>query len=72
MIALIITRIIQKRIRDKENEAKKDLYWNVGMSSDRIQDARNKWKVDRLPGDLYRFMDVDEKNIVYRGRILII
>ena len=63
MIALIIIRIIQKRIRDKENEVKKDLYWNVGMSSDRIQDALNKWKVDRLPGDLYRFMDVDDPDL---------
>ena len=53
IIIIIIRRRIQKRIRDKENEVKKDLYWNVGMSSDRIQDALTKWKVDRLPGDLY-------------------
>lgn len=51
MIALIIIRIIQKGIRDKENEVNKDLYWNVGMSSDRIQEALNKWKVDKFPGD---------------------
>ena len=63
MIALIIIRIIQKRIRDEENEVKKDLYWNVGMSSDRIQEALNKWKVDKLPGDLYRFMDVDDPDL---------
>ena len=62
-IALIIIRIIQKRIRDKENEVNKDLYWNVGMSSDRIQEALNKWKVDKLPGDLYRFMDVDDPDL---------
>ena len=65
MISLTIMRIIQKRIRDKDNtpDQKKDLYWNVGMSSERIQDALNKWKVDRLPGDLYRFMDVDDPDL---------
>ena len=25
--------------------------------------ALNKWKVDKLPGDLYRFMDVDDPDL---------
>ena len=64
MIALVMMRIIQKRIRDYTNPGKeKDVYWNVGMSGKRIQTALNKWKVDSLPDDLYRFMDVDNPDL---------
>ena len=63
MIALILLRIIQKKIRDLDTENRKDVYWNVGMSGERIQKALNKWKVDALPDDLYRFMDVDDPDL---------
>ena len=63
MISLIIMRIIQKKIRDTNPEKNNDAYWNVGMSSERIQSALNKWKVDKMPGDLYRFMDVDDPDL---------
>ena len=64
MIALVMMRIIQKRIRDdSDSKAEKDVYWNVGMSGKRIQAALNKWKVDALPDDLYRFMDVDDPDL---------
>ena len=63
MIALIMMRIIQKRIRDLGENTKEDVYWNVGMSGERIQAALNKWKVDALPDDLYRFMDVDDPDL---------
>ena len=43
MIALIMMRIIQKRIRDLGENTKEDVYWNVGMSGERIQAALNKW-----------------------------
>lgn len=33
------------------------------MSGSRIQEALNKWKVDSLPNDLYRFMDVDDPDL---------
>ena len=56
-------RIIQKRIRDTSPENKNDVYWNVGMSGERIQTALNKWKVDILPSDLYRFMDIDDPDL---------
>ena len=42
---------------------KKDVYWNVGMSADRIQAALNKWKVDRILDELYRFMDIDDPDL---------
>ncbi len=63
MIALVLMRIIQKRIRDANPGAKKDAYWNVGMSGERIQTALNKWKVETLPSDLYRFMDIDDPDL---------
>ena len=64
MIALVMMRIIQKRIRDYADPGReKDVYWNVGMSGKRIQAALNKWKVDSLPDDLYRFMDVDDPDL---------
>ena len=64
MIALIILRIIQKRILDSGLvQANPDAYWSSGLSASRIQAALNKWKVDTLPGDLYRFMDVDDPDL---------
>lgn len=63
MIALVLMRIIQKKIRDVDSTARDDVYWNVGMSGERIQKALNKWKVDALPDDLYRFMDVDDPDL---------
>lgn len=63
MISLIMIRIIQKRIRDSGLIRKEDVYWNTGMSGERIQGALNKWKVDALPDDLYRFMDIDDPDL---------
>lgn len=64
MVALIMMRIIQKRIRDSGHVAiDPDAYWSSGLNAQRIQVALNKWKVDRLPGDLYRFMDVDDPDL---------
>ena len=63
MIALVLLRIIQKRIRDLGETDRDDVYWNVGMSAERIQKALNKWKVDALPDDLYRFMDIDDPDL---------
>lgn len=63
MIALILMRIIQKRLRDAGLAGKDDVYWNVGMSAERIQKALNKWKVDELPDALFRFMDVDDPDL---------
>lgn len=64
MIALIVLRIIQKRILDSGLlQTDPDAYWSSGLNASRIQTALNKWKVDTLPGDLYRFMDVDDPDL---------
>ena len=64
MIALIMLRIIQKRMRDSGVVQKDpDAYWSSGLSAGRIQAALNKWKVDVLSDGLYRFADVDDPDL---------
>jgi len=64
MISLIMLRIIQMRlIRSGTIKVNEDVYWSGGLSAERLQRALNKWKVDALPGDLYRFMDVDDPDL---------
>lgn len=64
MIALVVLRIIQKRLTDSETvKVSEDAYWSYGLSVERIQAALNKWKIDKLPGDLYRFMDADDPDL---------
>lgn len=64
MISLIILRIIQKWLKDSGCiTTDPDACWSSGLSAARIQMALNKWKVDALPGDLYRFMDADDPDL---------
>ena len=64
VIALVMLRIIQKRIILSGLVKKEvDAHWNVGLNGARVQAALNKWKVDRLPGELFRFMDVDDPDL---------
>ena len=64
LISLIILRIIQKRILTSGLLPRtENLYWSTGLSGKRIQQALNKWKVDKMPGDLYRFNDVDDPDL---------
>lgn len=64
MIALVMLRIIQKKmVHSGVVMADADAYWSNGLSGERVQRALNKWKVDTLPGDLYRFMDIDDPDL---------
>lgn len=64
MIALIMLRIIQKRIISSGKVAlDPDTYWSTGLNGHRLQEALLKWKVDLLPGELYRFMDVNDPDL---------
>ena len=66
MIALTVMRIIQTKIANsglvKTNEEKK-VKWSMGLSGERIQQALRKWQVDLMPGDLYRFMNVNNPDL---------
>jgi len=35
----------------------------MGLSGERIQRALNKWQVDLLPGDYYRFMNTNDLDL---------
>ena len=63
-VALVILRIIQKRLKDsgccKKSE---DQFWFSGLSAERIRVALNKWKVDMLPEDYYRFSDLQDPDL---------
>ncbi|MCI8506192.1 MAG: IS1634 family transposase [Lachnospiraceae bacterium] len=66
LIALVALRIIQTRIVQCEHSAEAEnerRYWSYGLSGERVQRALNKWKVDKLPGDLYRFHDTDDPDL---------
>lgn len=67
MISLIVIRIIQQKIvsyQKTHSLSKKDVnLWEMGLSADRIQAALNKWTIDRLPGDYYRFNYIDDPDL---------
>lgn len=64
LISLIMIRIIQKRIlASNQIPIKEDMYWTTGLNGNRIQDALNKWQVDLMPNELYRFMNVEDEDL---------
>lgn len=64
MIALIVIRIIQYKIKNsKDFIQKKELNWESGLSSERIVKALNKWTVDRFPEDYYRFNSLNDEDL---------
>ena len=66
MIALIMTRIIQNRIVESglvPSVEDKGLTWTAGLSAERIQTALNKWMVDKMPNDYYRFLNIDDPDL---------
>ena len=66
MIALTVLRIIQNKIAKSglvPTAAEKDVSWTMGLSGERVQDALNKWQVDKMPSDYYRFMNIDDPDL---------
>jgi len=66
MIALVVLRIIQNRIVSSglvPDAAQKNVSWTMGLSGERIQRALNKWQVDRLPSDYFKFMNIDDPDL---------
>lgn len=67
MISLIVIRIIQQKIAEyqkRQKSLKKNAkLWQTGLSADRIQAALNKWTVEKLPGDYYRFNNMDDEDL---------
>ena len=66
MIALTALRIIQNKIISSgsvPNAAQKNVSWTMGLSGERIQRALNKWQVEQLPSDYYKFMNIDDPDL---------
>ena len=62
LLALIIIRIIQNKIKEKMTlDNKKN--WEMGLNGTRIQTALNKWTVAEINNGYYRFNDVDNKDL---------
>jgi len=67
MMALTMLRLIQKKVLSATPGGNADSLWSYGLSGRRVQSALQKWQIDKLPGDLYRFnntMDDDLKKIL--------
>lgn len=65
LIALTMLRMIQIKIcksglSEKKNDA---ALWSMGLPANRIQKALNKWNVELLSGDLYRFTNLDDSDL---------
>ena len=64
MMALTVMRIIQRRLVDSGSVAVSDKAdWSYGMTAERVQRALRKWKVDCLPGGMFRFCDTDDEDV---------
>lgn len=65
LIALTMIRMIQCKICRSGLVPKSDdiTLWSMGLPAYRIQKALNKWKVELLADDLYRFTDLDAPDL---------
>jgi len=66
MIALIVMRVIQNKIVDSglvPSALDKKVSWTAGLTAERIQIALNKWQIERMPGDLYRFLNINNPDL---------
>ena len=65
-ITLTVMRIIQNRIVKSgvvPSAAEKEVDWIMGLSGERIQRALNKWQVELLPGDYFKFLNTDDADL---------
>lgn len=64
VLALIIIRITQLKILDYKPELKnRTQNWSFGLSAERIQRALNKFTVEELADEYYRFNNVDDEDL---------
>ncbi len=65
LVALTIVRLIQRKICKSGLVPQPDdvTQWSMGLPAQRIQKALNKWKVESLSDDLYRFTDIDDPDL---------
>ena len=63
-ISLLILRIIQYKIKELPNFKKdNDKYWQEGMSADRIINSLNKWTIDKMNDEYFRFNNIYDEDL---------
>lgn len=63
MIALTMLRLIQKKIVSSSQLKKNGCVWSYGMPGKRVQTALQKWQIDKLPGEVYRFNNTTDGDL---------
>lgn len=63
-ISLLILRIIQYKIKESGFiELDSNKYWQEGMTANRIIAALNKWTIDKMNDEYYRFNNVNDQDL---------
>lgn len=63
-ISLLVLSIIQYKIRQLDTFEKDDnKYWQEGMSAERIIKALNKWTLDKMNGEYFRFNNINDEDL---------
>ena len=63
-ISLLIIRIIQYKIKQSTDfKVDSDKYWQEGMTAERIIKTLNKWTIDKMNDEYYRFNNIDDSDL---------
>lgn len=63
-ISLLILRIIQHRIKESDDFTEdKEKYWEQGLPAERIIKALNKWTIDKMNDEYYRFNSINDEDL---------
>lgn len=63
-ISLLILRIIQYKIKQLPNFSNdNNKYWQEGMSAEKIIKALNKWTIDKMNDEYFRFNNIDDEDL---------
>lgn len=64
-VALLLIRLIQRQITLYMSKSgyKSEKLYESGLSANRIQNAMNKWTVDRIGDQYYRFANIDDPDL---------
>ena len=63
-ISLLILRIIQYKIKELPDFKKdNDKYWQEGMSAARIINSLNRWTIDKMNDEYFRFNNINDKDL---------
>lgn len=63
-IALVVLRIIQYKIKNHSDFIIDDSkYWQQGLTAERIIKALNKWTIDKMNDEYYRFNNIEDNDL---------